>query len=183
MIGILNDTPKLNYKFYLDILLKRDSGIPEINKNGVELSTELIRKAIKDYAPTLEKLKKTYFQGISSDIVTLHVKLSLPGPNAVLQGPLLFLKATIPDCPVPLHNIPLLADTGATNSCISLSTLLTLGYSKSDLCTEVQYLLTNVTECGNSTAIIGSIILQTEIATNKGMAILSLYFLVLDTPF
>ena len=48
MIGILNDTPKLNYKFYLDILLKRDSGIPEINKNGVELSTELIRKATKD---------------------------------------------------------------------------------------------------------------------------------------
>ena len=44
MIGILGDTPKVNYKFYMDLLLKRDSGVPEINENGVELSTELIKK-------------------------------------------------------------------------------------------------------------------------------------------
>ena len=39
MLGILNDTPKLNFKFYLDLLPKRDSGMPEINTNGVELSS------------------------------------------------------------------------------------------------------------------------------------------------
>ena len=31
MLGILNDCQKLNFKFYLDLLLKRDSGLPEIN--------------------------------------------------------------------------------------------------------------------------------------------------------
>ena len=39
MLGILNDTPKLNFKFYLDLLLNRDSGMPEINTDGVELSS------------------------------------------------------------------------------------------------------------------------------------------------
>ena len=57
MLGILNDTPKLNFKFYLDLLLKRDSGVPEINNDGVELSCELIRKAVKDFEPTLIKMK------------------------------------------------------------------------------------------------------------------------------
>ena len=38
MLGILNDTPKLNFKFYLDLLLKCDSGVPEIDTDGVELS-------------------------------------------------------------------------------------------------------------------------------------------------
>ena len=50
MLGILNDCPKLNFKFYLDLLLKRDSGVPEIDKEGVELSSDLIRKAVKDFA-------------------------------------------------------------------------------------------------------------------------------------
>ena len=90
-------------------------------------------------------MKEDYFKTISENVITQHVKLSLPGPTAVLQGPLLFLRANIPGSSAPLHNIPLLADTGATNSCISLATLLTLGYNKTDLCTEVQYLLTNVT--------------------------------------
>ena len=111
MLGILNDTPKLNYKFYLDLLLKRDSGIPEINTDGVELSTELIKKAVKEYKPVLAKMKETYFNEISDNVITQHVKLSLPGPNAVLQGPLLFLRANIPGCSAPLHNIPLLADS------------------------------------------------------------------------
>ena len=57
MLGILNDTPKLNFKFYLDLLLKRDSGMPEINTDGVELSSEFIRKAGKDFEPTLIKMK------------------------------------------------------------------------------------------------------------------------------
>ena len=34
MLGILNDTPKINSKFYLDLLLKRDSGVPEIDTDG-----------------------------------------------------------------------------------------------------------------------------------------------------
>ena len=49
MIGILSDTPKLGYMFYVDLLLKRDSGLPEIDSNGVELSTSLIRQAIKEF--------------------------------------------------------------------------------------------------------------------------------------
>ena len=116
MLGILNDTPKLNFKFYLDLLLKRDSGVPEINTDGVELSSELICKAVKDYEPTLIKMKEEYFKTISENVVIQHVKLSLPGPTAVLQGPLLFLRANVPGSSAPLHNIPLLADTGATNS-------------------------------------------------------------------
>ena len=51
MVGILSDTPKLGYKFYMDLLLKRDSAVPEIDETGVELSTELIRKAIKQFSP------------------------------------------------------------------------------------------------------------------------------------
>ena len=172
MLGILNDTPKLNFKFYLDLLLNRNSGVPEIDTDGVKLSCDLIRKAVKDFEPTLDKMKEDYFSTITANVITQHVKLSLPGPTAVLQGPLLFLHAHIPGSSAPLHNIPLLADTGATNSCISLATLLTLGYNKTDLCTEVQYLLTNVTESGNTSAIIGSIILQTEIDTTKGPAII-----------
>ena len=149
MIGILGDTPKVNYKFYMDLLLKRESGLQEINENGVELSTELIKKAITEFSPTLAKMKADYLRDLSSDIVTQHVKLSLPDPGAATQGPLLFLEATVPDSHLPLHSIPLLADTGATNSCISISTLLTLGLSKNDICTEVHYLLTNVTESEN----------------------------------
>ena len=126
-------------------------------------------------------MKADYLRDLSSDIVTQHVKLSLPDPGAAIQGPLLFLEATVPDSHLPLHSIPLLADTGATNLCISISTLLTLGLSKNDICTEVQYLLTNVTESVNKNAIIGSIILQTEIKCTKGFASLSIHFLVLDT--
>ena len=137
MLGILNDTPKLNFKFYLDLLLNRDSGVPEIDTDGVKLSCDLIRKAVKDFAPTLDKMKEDYFSTISANVITQHVKLSLPGPTAVLQGPILFIRGNVPSSSVPLLNIPLLADTGATNSCISLTTLLTLGYDREDLCTEV----------------------------------------------
>ena len=83
MLGILGDTPKVNYKFYMDLLLKRDSGLQEINENGVELSTELIKKAIKEFSPTLAKMKADYLKELSSDIVTQHVKLSLRDPGAV----------------------------------------------------------------------------------------------------
>ena len=180
MLGILNDCPKLNFKFYLDFLLKRDSGVPEIDTEGVELSSDLIRKAVKDFTPTLQKMKEDYFSKINANVTTQHVKLSLPVPAAVLQGPLLFICGNIPSSSAPHINIPMLADTGATNSCISLGTLLTLGYGKEDLCTEVQYLLTNVTENNNTSVIIGSIILQTEISTLKGPALLSIHFLVLN---
>jgi hypothetical protein len=130
MLGILGDTPKKNYKFYLDILLKRDSGQPEINEDGIELSSELIKRSIKEFSPTLEKMKSEYFKNLESNIVNQHVKLSIPSPGAVPQGPLLFLKSTIPDSNLPLHNIPLLVDTGATNSCISIATLSFLGISE-----------------------------------------------------
>ena len=110
MLGIMGDTPKISYKFYLDLLLKRDSGQSEINEDGVELSSELIKKAIKEFSPTLEKMKSNYFKNLESDIITQHVKLSSPSPGAVPQGPLLFLRANIPDSHLPLHNIPLLAD-------------------------------------------------------------------------
>ena len=49
MLGILNDTPKRGFKFYMDILLKRDSSLPEIDENGVELSSAMIRQAVKDF--------------------------------------------------------------------------------------------------------------------------------------
>ena len=124
-------------------------------------------------------MKEDYFSTISANVSTQHVKLSLPGPTAVLQGPLLFICGNVPSSSSPLLNIPLLADTGATNSCISLTTFLTLCYDREDLCTEVQYLLTNVTKTANTSIIIGSIILQTEICTLKGPA-LSLHFLVLN---
>ena len=60
MIGILGDTPKVNYKFYMDLLLKRDSAIQETDENGVELSTELIKKSIKEFSPTLQIISETF---------------------------------------------------------------------------------------------------------------------------
>ena len=59
---------------------------------------------------------------------------------------LLFICGNVPSSAAPHLDILMLADTRATNSCISLGTLSTLGYGKEDLCTDVQYLLTNVTE-------------------------------------
>ena len=149
MLSILGDTPRPNYKFYLDLLLKRDSSLPEIDKDGIELSTELIKKSIKEFAPKLEGMKANYLENIEKNIVTNHVKLSLPSPEEIPQGPLIFLKATIPDSNLPSHNLPLLVDTGATNSCISINTLSSLGINEEDICTEIQYCLTNVTENKN----------------------------------
>ena len=40
MLGILNDCPKHNFKFYLVLLLKQDSGLPEIKEEGIELSDQ-----------------------------------------------------------------------------------------------------------------------------------------------
>ena len=118
MLGILSDTPKLGYKYYIDLLLKRDSGLPEIDLNGVELSTSLIRQAIKDFEPTLTHMKNEYLNNIERTVVSQHVKLSLPGTKAIPQGPLMFVKARIPDSKLPTHGFPLLADCGATNSCL-----------------------------------------------------------------
>ena len=110
MLGILSDTPKLSYKYYIDLLLKRDSGLPEIDSNGVELSASLIRQAIKDFEPTLTHMKNEYLNNIERTVVSQHVKLSLPGSKAIPQGPLMFVKASIPDSGLPTHGFPLLAD-------------------------------------------------------------------------
>ena len=80
MLSILGDTPRQNYKFYLDLLLKRDSSLPEIDKNGIELSSDLIRKSIKEFAPELESMKSNYLKNVEKNIVTNYVKLSLPNP-------------------------------------------------------------------------------------------------------
>ena len=77
----------------------------------------------------------------------------------------------------------MLADTGATNSCLSLETLSQLGYGKDNICTDIQYLLTNVTEHNNSNVILGSIALSTAVSTLQGPAILCVYFLVLNIKF
>ena len=68
MLSILGDTPRPNYKFYLDLLLKRDSSLPEIDKDGIELSTELIKKSIKEFAPKLEGMKANYLENIEQNI-------------------------------------------------------------------------------------------------------------------
>ena len=56
MLGILNDTPKRDYKYYMDLLLKRDSGLPEIDSNGIELSSAMIRQAVKDFEPKISAI-------------------------------------------------------------------------------------------------------------------------------
>ena len=181
MLGILSDTPKLSYKYYIDLLLKRDSGLPEIDTNGVELSTSLIRQAIKDFEPKLTQMKNDYLNSINKDVVSQHIQLSLPGSEAIPQGPLMFVKASVPESGLPSHYFPLLADCGATNSCLSLDTFRLLGYTTEQLCTEVQYSLSNVTEQENPNTIIGSIFLDIEIQCKKGLSILSVHFLVLDS--
>jgi hypothetical protein len=129
MLGILSDTPKLGYKYYVDLLLKRDSGLPEIDSNGVELSTSLIRQAIKDFEPKLTHMKNEYLDSIDRTVVSQHIQLSLTGSKAIPQGPLMFVKASVPDSELPTHSFPLLADCGATNSCLSLDTFTLLGYT------------------------------------------------------
>ena len=101
MLGILNDTPKLNFKFYLDLLLKRDSGVPEINTDGVELSSELICKAVKDYEPKLIKMKEEYFKTISENVIIQHVKLSLLAPLLCCKDHF-FFSVQMSSVPLPL---------------------------------------------------------------------------------
>ena len=182
MLGILNDTPKVNYKFYIDMLLKRDSSVPEINSDGIELSTELIRKAIKDFAPQLKEMKSNYLKNIQDNVIVQNVSLNIPPPGSVPPGPLLFLKSTIPSSKCPQHQIALLTDCGATNSCISLSNLSTLGIDVNQISTEVKYSLTNVTETNNNTTILGSIVLNTNIQIKSGQATIAIQYLVLDAP-
>ena len=56
-----------------------------------------------------------------------------------------------------------------------------MGIREQDICTEVQYSLTNVTEHENKSAIVGSIILKTDTQCETGFATMSIHFLVLDT--
>ena len=93
----------------------------------------------------------------------------------------MFVKARIPDSKSPTHEFPLLADCGATNSCLSLATLTLLGYTVQQLCTELQYSLSNVTEQENPHTILGSILLDIKINCKAGLSILSVHFLILDS--
>ena len=93
----------------------------------------------------------------------------------------MFVKASVPDSGLPTHGFPLLADCGATNSCLSLATLTLLGYTTQQLCTEIQYSLSNVTEQENPHTILGSILLDIEIQCKSGLSILSVHFLILDS--
>ena len=93
MLGILSDTPKLGYKFYMDLLLKRDSSVPEIDETGVELSTELIKKAIKEFKPTLTKMKDDYLSSLKESVIIQNVNLNLPASYGVPPGPLMFARS------------------------------------------------------------------------------------------
>jgi hypothetical protein len=57
----------------------------------------------------------------------------------------------------------------------------TVGYTTQQLCTEVHYSLSNVTEQENPNTIIGSILLDIEIESESGLSILSVHFLILDS--
>ena len=69
-------------------------------KEGVELSSDLIRKAVKDFAPTQLKLKEEYFSQITKNVTTQHVKLSIPGPTASLH----LWQRSILCCPPSRHS-------------------------------------------------------------------------------
>ena len=185
MLGILNDTPKRGFKFYMDILLKRDSSLPEIDENGVELSSAMIRQAVKEFEPRISSMKEEYMSNIGRNIVTHHVKLTLPDCKVIPQGPLMFVNAQVIYNEEPSENLPLLVDCGATNSCLSWVTLQLLGYTKQDICTEVQYSLSNVTEHENPHSIIGSILMEIELESQSKHSILSVQFLILelDIPY
>ena len=133
----------------MDLLLKRDSGLPEIDSNGIEISTAMIRQAIKDFEPKIAAMKDEYLSNIDRNIVTHHVKLTLSDSKVVPQGPLMFVCASVSDSESPQESYPLLVDCGATNSCLSLATLQSMGYARNNICTEVQYSLSNVTEHEN----------------------------------
>ena len=181
MLGILSDTPKEGYKYYMDLLLKRDSALPEIDCNGVEKSTAMIRQAVQDFEPKLASMKDEYLSNVNRNIVSQHVKLSLPDSKAIPQGPLIFVGASVPDSESPQQSFPLLVDCGATNSCLSLATLASLGYTTHQICTQVQYSLSNVTENENPHTIIGSILLNVELRSQSKLSILSVHFLVLES--
>ena len=91
MLGILSDTPKLSYKYYIDLLLNRDGGLPEIDSNGVELSASLIRQAIKDFEPTLTHMKYIeYWKDRSKPTckaVLARIKSNSTRPSYVCESP------------------------------------------------------------------------------------------------
>ena len=185
MLGILNDTPKRDYKYYMDILLKRNSALPEIDENGIELSSAMIRQAVKDFEPTISSMKEDYMSNIGRNIVTHHVKLTLPDCKIVPQGPLMFVNAKVIYNETPSESLPLLVDCGATNSCLSWVTLQLLGYTREDICSEIQYSLSNVTEHENPHSIIGSVLMDIELESQSKHSILSVQFLILelDIPY
>ena len=125
-------------------------------------------------------MKNDYLNSINKNIINQHVKLSLPNTNAVPQGPLVFISACIPS-DLQVESFPLLVDSGATNSCLSLATLASLGYTEDQICTEIQYSLSNVTEHENHHTIIGSILLDIELSSQSKLSILSVQFLILES--
>ena len=97
----------------------------------------------------------------------------------------MFVKAQVIHNEERAENLPLLVDCGATNSCLSWVTLQLLGYTKQDICTEVQYSLSNVTEHENPHSIIGSVLMDVELESQSKHSILSVQFLILelDIPY
>ena len=149
MLNILQDCPLPGFKFYMDILLKRYSSVPEIDSSGLKLSAEVIRKEICSFKPVLKEMEENYLKNMSFPVPNIHyVSISLNHLTTLQPWALLFLRAILPG--TGTAQLPFLLDIGASNSAVSLQKLSTLGVNTSFISQDVQYLLSNCTELDNS---------------------------------
>ena len=159
--GILGNTPSIQYKQAVDELLGRDSEIPEINSNGLEMSTQEIRKQVEMFQSAQKKNVKK---------VILNTFLH--------SGPIFFTNIIIND----KYSIPVLIDSGASNTTIS-TFLLKSHNIKYDLDSSFKYIFENSTESASDSLLgTSSFSIQFYSSNSETMSPMNVTFLILDSP-
>ena len=143
--AILAGTPPRDYKACIDDLLGRDSEIKEIDEQGIELTAAQIKIHMKNFKKMSNPTSQKKLMG-----------------NFVSSGPIFFCKAALNGA----QAVPVLIDTGASNSTISRTLLdklnITLPVDRS-----FDYTFQNCTE-ESSDLIEGSAQATLSIKTNRG---------------
>ena len=129
--AILSSTPSADYKSCVDQLLGRDSGVAEIDENGIELTALEIKEQLKSYKR-------------NDQVQTVLMN------SFVSTGPTFFCGLSINGC----NFIPALVESGASNSTLSTALLSTFKL-KFELDNSVRYVFQNSTEMA-SDSLLGS---------------------------
>ena len=159
--GILASTPSIEYKQAVDDLLGRDSGIPEIDSNGLELSTQEIRRQV-------ETFKKAQTKNIKKVILNTFLH----------SGPIFFTTMIINN----RYSIPVLIDSGASNTTISTFLLRSHNISYT-LDSSFHYVFENSTESASDSLLgTSSFLIQFDSSSSAQMSPVAVTFLILDSP-